>query len=330
MHRLLVIGTGSIGERHVRCLLATGRAEVGVCEPRENVCQDVSRRYAVCGAFAALDDALIDTWDAAVIATPAHTHVRLARQLAAAGIHLLIEKPLSVGLDDVTELLAEVRAQKLVARVGYTYRAHPGLVALKRAIDSGRLGDPLELVFVAGQPFPRFRPGYQDTYFANRAHGGGAIQDALTHFVDLGQWLVGPVDRLLADADHQALTGVDVEDTVHLLARHGPVMAGYCLNMYQAPNELSLTVVGSRATGRFELHRCRWRWMTEPDGPWHDEPTDLKTRDDWFTLQEHAFLDALEGKATHLCTLPEAVAALRVNLAIVQACAEQTSWQILD
>ena len=51
------------------------------------------------------------------------------------------------------------------------------------------------------------------------------------------------VERVVADAAHQVLEGVTVEDTVHLLARHGSVMASYSLNQHQAPNEITITVV---------------------------------------------------------------------------------------
>ncbi len=48
---------------------------------------------------------------------------------------------------------------------------------------------------------------------------GGGNQNALTHLINAGEWLIGPVDRILADAAHQLLPGVDVEDTVHVIAR---------------------------------------------------------------------------------------------------------------
>jgi predicted dehydrogenase len=51
------------------------------------------------------------------------------------------------------------------------------------------------------------------------------VQDALTHTINAAQWLVGNIDRVVADAAHLALEGVDVEDTVNVLARHGGVLA---------------------------------------------------------------------------------------------------------
>src|SRR5690606_2281647 len=93
-HRILVVGVGSIGERHTRCFLATERTEVGICEPSDALRQRVADEYPVCGSYASLDEALQQSWTSAVIASPAHTHMPLARQVAQEGIAPFIEKPL--------------------------------------------------------------------------------------------------------------------------------------------------------------------------------------------------------------------------------------------
>jgi len=71
--RLLIIGAGSIGERHIRCFLATGRAAVSFVEPNSQLRSIIADRYSVAG-FSSVDDALQNEFDAAVIATPANTH----------------------------------------------------------------------------------------------------------------------------------------------------------------------------------------------------------------------------------------------------------------
>ena len=152
------------------------------------------------------------------------------------------------------------------------------------------------------------------------------MQDALTHVVNAAEWLVGPVARLAADVDHQVLDGVNVEDTAHVLTRHGAVMGCFSLNQHQAPNETTLTVVCERGTARFEYHACRWRWAAEPGAPWTDEPVPPLERDTLFVRQADAFLDAVERKAEPLCSLAEARQTLAVNLAILRA-AERGTWE---
>ena len=326
MHRVLIVGAGSIGERHTRCFLATGRTEVGICELSNETRRAVAGRYDLCGAWDQLETALAQAGDAVVVATPAHTHIPIATRLVADGIHLLIEKPVSTSMDGVEALQSEVRARELTAAVGYNHRAHPAAQAMKSAIDEGRFGEPLDMRVECGQCFSKYRPAYRDIYFADRAQGGGAIQDALTHLLNLGEWFVGPISRVAADAARQHLEGVTVEDTVHALARHGSTPASYAFNMYQQPNEFSVTIVCERATVRYELHRHRLRWMDEADGPWHEETFDAPDSDAGYIIQANVFLDAVQGNGRPLCTLDEGIQTLRVNLAVLAA-AESQQWE---
>jgi predicted dehydrogenase len=328
-HRVLVVGVGSIGERHVRCFAKSGRARVSICEPNEHLREQVGQRYGIDDRFADLDSALLNPHDAAVIAVPADLHIPLALKAVGAGWHVLIEKPLSVTGAGIDEFQSLVRRKQVIAAVGYVYRAHPALDAMRAAIREGLFGRPLQLVVVAGQNFPTYRPAYRDSYYTNRAKGGGAIQDAMTHLINAAEWLVGPIDRVVADVAHQAIADVDVEDVVHLLARHGDVIASYSLNQFQAPNEVTITVICERGTARFEYHNNRWMRMTRPDEPWQAETVCELERDALFIRQAKSFLDAIEGRSAPLCTLEDGSQSLRVNLAILDSVGNR-AWQAVE
>ena len=324
--KVLIVGVGSIGERHLRCFQSTERVQLSLCETNPELRQQIAKQYEIDQVYTDLDAALEGRPDAAVIATPAPLHVPMACQLAKSGVHLLIEKPLSTTLDGMDDLQQIVEQQRLVVSVAYVYRAFPMLAAMREAIRPGRFGRPVQLTLVAGQHFPTYRPAYRDTYYKDRATGGGTIQDALTHMLNAGEWLVGPIDRLVADAAHQVLDGVEVEDTVHVCARHGDVLASYSMNQHQAPNETTFTVVCEKGTARSELHQQRWRWMTVPDEPWQEESQGELPRDAVFIAQANAFLDAVEGRTSPVCTLQEGRQTLRCNLAAL-ASVEQGTWQ---
>lgn len=323
MKRVLVIGGGSIGERHVRCFLQTQRAEVSLCEIADPVRNRVAEKYPLAGTYASFDAAVENDFDAAVICTPANLHISMAQQLAERNVHLLIEKPLSTTLDDVESLQSTVKDKGLVAVVAYVTRVHPAVIEMKQAINSGRFGKPIELVLTSGQHFPLYRPAYREIYYTKHETGGGAIQDALTHGMNTAEWLVGPVTRLVVDADHCVLDGVDVEDTVHILTRHDNVMGSFTLNQHQAPNETTLTVVCENGAVRFEAHRNRWVSCTEPGTQWLTEAEFKLERDDLFVKQAYAFLDLLHGTGDPPCPLADGLQTLRVNLAALQSWREQ-------
>lgn len=314
-YKVLIVGTGSIGERHLRCFQATKRVTLALCEPQDSRRESIAKQYGIQETYATFEETLNHNFDAAVIATPAHLHVSMATQLAKHNTHLLIEKPVSISLDGVENLLQTVSKRNLTAGVGYVHRMHPMLQAMKAALDSGKFGTPLQIIGLSGQSFPTYRPAYHKVYYADRSIGGGAIQDAITHMLNAGEWLVGPIQSLVADASHQRLPKVTVEDTVHVLTRQSQAMGTYTLNQYQAPNEMSLQVVCTEGTVRFERHNQRWGWMTEPDTPWHWETAGELERDIGFVDQANAFLDTIEGKKTALSSLEEGIQTLRVNLA---------------
>jgi predicted dehydrogenase len=323
--RLLVVGVGSIGERHLRCFQATDRVDISICELNADLRQKIADQYSVQTQYADLETALADPHDFAVIATPAHLHIQMARQAVEAGLDVFIEKPLSTDVAGTAELQKLLEEKQRKAAIAYVYRAHPALAAMKVDLDSGRFGKPVELVVVSGQNFPTYRPAYRDIYYKSRATGGGAVQDALTHSMNAGEYLVGPVKALVSDCAHQVLEGVEVEDTVHVITRQGNVMGSFSLNQHQPANESSITVICERGMLRFEFQKSWYRRITQPDGEWEVGYQETLERDTLFQRQASAFLDYLDGFCPPLCSLEEGLQTLAVNLSILES-VERRAW----
>jgi len=327
MHDVLVIGSGSIGERHIRCFLRTGRAKVSVCEIDRTLLRRVEKEYDVSRVYEDLCDSLSSQPKAVVIAAPSDRHVPMAIQAAEAGCHLLVEKPLSTNFSGIEELRKIVLERRLAAQVGYTFRHYPSVAKVKDEIEHGRWGRPLQLNIISGQHFPTHRPAYRSIYYARHETGGGAVQDGLTHFLDTAQWWLGPIDRLTGDMKNLSLKGVEVEDTVNVMARHGDVLASYNYNQHQYPNESIFTLICERGTLRLELFANRLRIMDRPNGEWRDELNNAFQRDDAFVEQANSFLDAIEGQFSVACTIDEAQRTLNCQLALLEEAKQSPRWQ---
>lgn len=325
MKRVAIVGGGSIGERHVRAFLATRQAEVILCDNRPEVLHTVAKRHSV-STIASWELAVSDPRiDAVIIATPAPLHVPMAVAALTHGKHVLCEKPLSTSTDGVAQLLALHESSDRFAAVAYVLRFVPALRAAREFIQQGSLGAVRQVAVQTGQHFPQFRPQYRDIYYRDRRQGGGAIQDALTHLMNAVEWTVGPITRLACDAAHQVLEGVDVEDTVNVIARHGEVLASYAMNQFQAPDEARLDFHAVFGSVRVEFHRQRWG--VYPRGAsgwtWHQAP--IAQRDDLYIEQATQFLAGCDHRRnpTTLCTLSEAAQTLRSNLAALRSLEEQ-------
>lgn len=319
---VLIIGCGSIGTRHTRTFLATRRCGVTACDTNPDLARKLATELGVPTSLhweTALADPVITH---VVIATPAPLHVAMGTACLQAGKHVLIEKPLALTTAGLDDLIAARDASGRFAGVAYVQHFSPALAAARSCVHAASFGPVRHATVTAGQHFPTFRPAYREIYYNDHTKGGGAIQDALTHLANAIEWIIGPATRIFCDAAHQVLEGVEVEDTVNLIARHGEGRVAYALNQFQAPNEITFDFHAAAGSVRVELHHQRWGELRSgaTDWTWHHTP--LRDRDHQFTNQAHAFLDGAMGKPSPLCTLEEGAQSVRFNLAALQSARE--------
>lgn len=323
MKSILIIGCGSIGERHLRCFQATGRCSVTACDANPALIAAMRERYDAPGHITLEAALAAGPYDAAVVCTPAHLHLPMTIRLLDAGLHVLIEKPLAIDPALVPETRAAIERAgpgRCVA-VAYVYHLMPWLAEARATMLGKCLAKFLHITCTSGQHFPTFRPAYKDIYYARHDLGGGAVQDALTHVVNAVEWLAGPCTRVYCDAAHQALPGVTVEDTVNVCARHGDVLVSYAMNQFQAPNENTILIHGERGSLKIELHAQRWGLLMAGEKEWTWHTSAPLERDALFVAQAEAFLDGMDGKPGPLCTFEEAVQTLRFNQAALRSAA---------
>ena len=158
---ILIVGCGSIGERHLRCFQRTGRAEVFACDANAALLARLAGQYQV-PTFADLGTALAARrFDGVVVCTPAHTHLDIALTALRHGAGLLIEKPLSTGLEKVGAAREAIAKSGKFVGVAYIYHFMPWIVGARSLISRGELGRVLHVSVAAGQHFPTFRPAYR-------------------------------------------------------------------------------------------------------------------------------------------------------------------------
>lgn len=318
MYSVLIVGCGSIGERHLRCFKASGRATVTACDSNPELLNKIRDFYGAV-TFEDFNQALAGDVDVVVICTPANFHIPMALQALCAGKHVLIEKPLSTSFEGVDQLLTLHAQSSQQVAVAYVQHVLPFLSKARDFLRSGELGPIKHVTLKGGQHFPTCRPAhtapYAQTYYRDRNTGGGAIQDALTHTVNWVESVLGPTDSVFCDCAHQVLSGVTVEDTVNLTSRHGDTLVSYTLNQFQAPNESFAQFNTAKGSVKIEYHRQRWGTFQFGDTEWTWREDGIAERDGHFTAQANAFLDQIDGKPSPLCSLEAAAQTLRFNLA---------------
>jgi len=213
--KALVVGTGSIGQRHLRNLRALGVERLLAVDPAEERRNRIVQELGA-EAFDTLDDALARRPQVVLICTPPHLHTPAAQQALTVGAHVFIEKPIAASLDGLDELLAEARRRSRHVCVGYNLRFNPGLRQLKAMLDEGRIGRILAIRAEFGQYLPDWRPAraYRDSYSA-RASEGGVLRD-LIHEIDYAGWLFGWPEGVSARLRNLGRLGIEAEELAQL------------------------------------------------------------------------------------------------------------------
>jgi predicted dehydrogenase len=223
--RSLVVGLGSIGERHLRLLGELGASPAAV-----------SRRGGS-GVFASLAEALAaHRPELVIIAVETGAHHQVLAALAESGYRgrVLVEKPL---FDAWRALPANAFGD---LRVAYNLRCHPLIAALRHRL----AGRPLLVQAAVGQYLPDWRPGraWRQGYSADPARGGGALRD-LSHELDLLLWLLGPWRRVAAVGGRSGLLPIASDDHWSiLLAFEGGASASLQLDYLSRPGRRFLAV----------------------------------------------------------------------------------------
>jgi predicted dehydrogenase/nucleoside-diphosphate-sugar epimerase len=140
--RVVLVGGGFIADVHLQVLRAVpGVRVVAICDPQRTRAERLAKKHGVPVAVASLAEALAAGGaDAAHVLVPPAAHADVAAQCLAAGLHVLVEKPLVLRADDVAALAAQAKARGLVLAVNHNQTFHPAVGRLHAHLAAGRLG----------------------------------------------------------------------------------------------------------------------------------------------------------------------------------------------
>lgn len=247
--RLLVCSLGSIGRRHLKNLR--------MLEPQARI--GVLRRPGATIELPAGCDYVLTTIEevrefdpfAAIIAGPATVHDNVACDLAAMGVHLLIEKPLAHDLTSGRKIVAAAGRAGVTLMVGYNLRFAPTVLAARQMIEQGAIGRVLSVRAEVGQYLPTWRPlqDYRQTVSARPELGGGALLE-LSHEIDLMLWLFGRPNRVYAALGRYSDLEIAVEDLAEIVLEYEDpaILVSIHLDFLQQPPARTAKFIGTDGT----------------------------------------------------------------------------------
>ena len=326
--KILMIGLGSIGQRHVRNIrrVLGDKAELiayrarglkttfsDSLQVREGV--DPEQEYGI-RSYTDIDAALTEKPELAFITNITSKHMEYALKCAKAGCHMLIEKPLSDSMEGVEELERLVKEKGLKVFMGFQNRYHPCVQRMKESLQSGELG---RIRYVSAEFSERVTTmhryeDYRNTYMAKKNMGGGPVLNLQMHDLDILQWLFGEPVKVRSSLVYDSGLEIDVEESAQAVftARDGfPIYTH--TDLLQYPPVHVFKVVGEYGRIEADLNAaCFTKYLgDEPAQVWQD--TDF-VRNDMFIEELKDFLRCLNGEEEAI-PLKAGIVSLRMALA---------------
>ncbi|CAK7231695.1 hypothetical protein SBRCBS47491_008018 [Sporothrix bragantina] len=161
--------------------------------------------------------------DCAIICTPPHTHVPISTTLIEAGIHVLVEKPISDTVESGRALVALAKKNNVHLLVGHHRRFNPYIVAAKKAVSEGIVGNVLAVsaIWALCKPDPYFDADPALSWRKSRSRGGGVVLTNFVHEADILQHLLGRIVRVHAEEITPQRNAEARKDPQHDMAEEG-------------------------------------------------------------------------------------------------------------
>jgi predicted dehydrogenase len=300
---VLVVGLGSIGERHVRNLHALGQRDITVLRRASTPPRTLDgTEYQT---ITDVDEAFTRRPIAVIIAAPTALHAEFLERAIELGAAVLVEVPLAHALTDLQRLAQ--RATETGARIliGHNLRFHPSLRSIRAAVRAGAVGQPLYSRAQFGEYLPDCHPwqDYRDRYEARADLGGGVILTSI-HEIDNAFWLFGPVEAVTCVARRRELN-VDVEDVAMIVLEHtSEVLSAITLDFVQRTYRRNLQIAGREGTIEWDFLDDHVKVFTSKSGDW----TEL------FRLEDYDVNETYLDELRHFARVASAVEEPLTNL----------------
>ncbi|CAN5572255.1 Gfo/Idh/MocA family oxidoreductase [soil metagenome] len=259
--RLGIIGLGNMGRSHAAVIRAGKvlRCRVAaVADESEAALSEYSdiARFKTGSELIASGEV-----DAILIATPHFSHTELGVQALKAGLHVLVEKPISVHKADCERLIAAHQNKKLVFAAMFNQRTDPYYIKLRQLIQSGELGTIRRINWIITNWFRTAAyygsGGWRATW---AGEGGGVLLNQCPHQLDLWQWLFGMPKKVRSFCTVGRYHDIEVEDDVTTYMSYADGATGvFITSTGEAPGTNRLEVTGER--GKVVIENDRFQFV---------------------------------------------------------------------
>ncbi len=322
MTKILVVGYGSIGRRHVDNFLEFKDIQLIVYTKRNDLQLLKKKGIKVSNS---LTECLKENPDIGVIANETSLHTPIAIKLAKEGLDLFLEKPLSNSLKDIEKLRAIVKKNKLITQMGCNLRFHPCIKKIKNLIEQQKIGKIISAQVQCCSYLPDYHrwEDYRKSYAARKDLGGGVILTQI-HEIDYMYWFFQEVENVISMSGKFSDLDVTAEDYApSLLKFKNKIIGELHLDYFQRPEFRSCKIRGTKGEIYWDsVDNCvdvfnmnKKRWETKFDSGFSNN---LDTYSSYVEELKH-FLKCVKRRKETINDLEQGVTTLKIALAIKKA-----------
>lgn len=271
--RLGVIGLGNIARKHIGNIQSGEAARCTLAA----VCSRKAEDATGAPHFADYRDLVASgLCDAVLVATPTYNHHEIGAAALAAGLHVMMEKPLGLSVQEGEQLLALQRPGQVFALM-LNQRTDPLFCAMRDVIRAGRLGDITRTHWTMTNWFrPEVYFQVSDWRATWRGEGGGLLVNQCIHNLDIFQWLCGMPGTVRAFCRFGRYHDIEVEDEVTAYFEYGSSTTGVFVGSTgEAPGVNRLDIIGDRGALHFDGERLTLAENTPPTSDYNRETRDM-------------------------------------------------------
>lgn len=247
MKTILIVGFGSIGNRHFKNILDNHKIRIIICTKRKDLNGLIGKNILVVDS---ISKALVHKPSIALISNETSFHVKTAIRLAKAKLDLFIEKPLSSSSNGLKELEKIVKKNHLVSLVGCDHRFHPCLKKIKEILDDKKMGKIFSVQVESNSLLSDWHPyeDYRKGYSARKELGGG-IATTMTHELDFLRWFFGDIREIFSITKKVSGLEITADDisTMNMVFRNG-IIGEIHLDYFARPQFKSCKIRGEKGT----------------------------------------------------------------------------------
>lgn len=338
--RIGIAGCGAISRNHLEAFNALADAViVGVCDVDLQRARDTAEARGIPAAVNSVPELLGLGVDVISVCTPHPTHEEVVLQAAAAGVHVLCEKPISTDLASAERMVKACDDAGVKLGVLFQRRFWPAAQRIRAAIDDGTLGRPIMgrcSVMLHREPEYYSRDAWRGTWAGD---GGGVLMTQAIHYIDLMQWFMGEVAEVYGKINTFKHSGhIEVEDsatavitfasgaiaTLEASTAVSPSLGVQIRITGETGASASLTEFPEGSDGRVDLWAAAGTISSEPVFPSGVDPNVSLARINGQLIPHHTtqvrdFVRALRNGDDPAITGRDATKALRILLAVYES-----------